>query len=122
MPLKKLFYLIRPVAVLRWMELRDFDQLSPMHLPTVLASLPLAETLRSALDDLLARKAATRELGEGVPPDVIRDFVVEGFALSDVVTHRPRPAAGDGERRAVADAFFLGTLGRVFPGPLSEVG
>ncbi len=122
MPLKKLFYLIRPVAVLRWMELRDFDQLPPMHLPTVLASLPLEETLRSALDDLLARKAATRELVEGVPPDVIRDFVVEGFALSDVVTHRPRPAAGDGERRAVADAFFLGTLGRVFPGPLSEVG
>ncbi len=118
LPLKKLFYLIRPVAVLRWMELRSFDALPPMHLPTVLSSLPLSPGLRDALDELLARKAATRELGEGVPPDVIRDFILDGSALSDVVAHRPRPTAGDEDRRAVADAFFLSTLDRSFPCPV----
>lgn len=51
-----------------------------MHFPTLLAQAPPPEAARSAIVDRMARKAVTRELGEGVPPAAVTAFIREAYA------------------------------------------
>ena len=62
--LKKYFYVLRPVLALRWLRLRE-NEAVPMDFGTLRSASELDPDLEAFLDELLARKAETRELGAG---------------------------------------------------------
>ncbi len=61
---KKYFYVLRPVMALRWLRLRAGEAV-PMDFSTLRSAAALGPGVDAFLDDLLARKAKTRELGAG---------------------------------------------------------
>jgi predicted nucleotidyltransferase len=67
-PLKKLFYALRPAAALRWMRVNPGARIPPMHFPTLVAEGSWPQDAAALVEELLAKKAATREMGEGAVP------------------------------------------------------
>ncbi len=109
-PVKKLFYALRPAIALRWMRLHPDARLPPMHFPTLCAQSALAPDLNACIQDLLARKAVTRELGRGPMPEMIRHAILSEFEAADVAfTQRSERGPEDEER---ADAFFRDWVAR----------
>ena len=103
-PLKKLFYVLRPAAALRWLRLHPEQAVAPMHFPTLLAeSAPPAE-VDDLVRDLIARKAVTREMGVALPPQALLDFARSEFSVAETWIGDPRPPTG--EARAAADALY----------------
>ncbi len=80
--LKKIFYALRPAAAVRWMRLHPEQLLPPMHFPTLLAQCDPPPDVWELATELIARKAETRELGAGVIPPPIRDFICDALATS----------------------------------------
>lgn len=107
--LKKLFYAIRPAAALHWMR-THCSPLPPMHLPTLLAEAPPETDVVDAVTELIAAKATTRELGEGVVPEPIRRFVMHEFTLAEDAGSRPAP-----KEYALARATFIDLVRRFAP-------
>lgn len=103
--LKKLFYALRPAAALRWLRLHPDEAVPPMHFPTLMAECAPGAEVAAVTADLMARKAETRELGEGPLPDPIATFIAEEFAAARELFEAGavRPSR---EVRAKADAFF----------------
>src|SRR5215467_11307852 len=67
-PLKKIFYALRPAVALRWLRLHPGAAVAPMHVPSLIAASDLPADVLAIVDDLLARKAVTSELGTGPLP------------------------------------------------------
>jgi predicted nucleotidyltransferase len=104
-PLKKIFYALRPAVALRWLRLNPGAAVAPMHFPSLIAASDLPADVLAIVDDLLARKAVTSEIGAGPLPAPIGRLVDEEFALArDLwLDEAWRP---DAETLAAADAFF----------------
>jgi uncharacterized protein len=81
-PLKKLFYALRPASALRWLRLHPGEAVAPMHFQTLIAGADLPAEVTAIVDDLLIRKAATRELGTGVLPPPIAALIDAEFAMA----------------------------------------
>jgi predicted nucleotidyltransferase len=62
-PVKKTFYALRPAVALRWLRLHPGRAVAPMHFPTLVSESDLPINMVAIIDDLLARKSMTRELG-----------------------------------------------------------
>ena len=60
-PLKKLFYTLRPAAAIRWLARHPEAVVAPMHFPTLMAESDLPPDVSAIVADLLACKATTRE-------------------------------------------------------------
>jgi len=103
--LKKLFYALRPALALRWLRLHPGEAVAPMHFPTLVAQSELPSPIVGIVDELLARKAATRELGTGTLPRPIGSLIDAEFSqardLWPSAPWRPEPALV-----AEADSFF----------------
>jgi predicted nucleotidyltransferase len=98
---KKFFYALRPAVTLRWMRLRETTAPPPMDLPTLVAEAALPESLRAAVDELIDRKARTREMGSIVVQDVLLDFVETELATAEAMLSDPMsPGAGEARERA----------------------
>ncbi len=68
--LKKLLYVLRPAMAVRWVRLNP-DEFPPMNFHKLMEGCDLAPDLRTQIDDILARKAKTKELGYSDPwPDI----------------------------------------------------
>jgi uncharacterized protein len=80
--LKKVFYALRPAAALRWLRLHPNEALAPMHFPTLLAGSDVPGEVRAIIEDLLARKAVTKELGQAPLPAPVRSFIEAEFATT----------------------------------------
>ena len=91
-PAKKLFYALRPAAALRWLRLNAGEAVAPMHFPTLMAQCDPPADVSAIVDDLIARKAVTRELGTGPVPRPIASFVDGELELAE--TAFPRVEAG----------------------------
>lgn len=103
--LKKLFYALRPAAALRWLRLHLDQAVPPMHFPTLMAECePPRETAMIA-EELMARKAESRELGTGRLPDPIAAFIGEEFEAARA-SFETGPVRASPEARAKAEAFF----------------
>jgi len=74
-PLKKLFYLIRPLAAAKWIMESRGQGLPPMRLQSLMADLELDGDLQACLDELIGLKLETRELGTGKVPEPILRYV-----------------------------------------------
>lgn len=77
--LKKLFYVIRPIVALEWMQQRQFDGLPPMNVLEGLSQSDLPKDLLSEIDQMIAEKARTREMGIGRAPRRIASYLLERF-------------------------------------------
>src|SRR5712671_4376385 len=104
-PLKKMVYALRPAVALRWLRLHPGEAVAPMHFPTLVASSDLPADVIAVIDELLARKAVTRELGSGALPQPIGTLIDAEFAIArDRWAGEPwRPSPST---IAAADALF----------------
>jgi uncharacterized protein len=118
--LKKIFYALRPAAALRWLRLHPEERIAPMHFPTLMQGAePPAEVARIT-DDLIARKAVTRELGTAPLPRPIERFIDEEFAIA---RERQEGAVRiSNEAKASAEAFFRNAVRRFGPGASTSAG
>ena len=92
--LKRYFYVLRPALALRWLRRRPAE-LVPMALPQLLAGVDLPPDATAAIDDLVTRKARSRELGDG-PRSAALDAVIRSefeHAESAVPQRTPLPPA-----------------------------
>lgn len=112
--LKKVFYAVRPAATLRWLRLHPDRFIPPMNLRELLDQCEPDPQLARDVDDLIALKAVTRELGTGEVPASIRGFVVEEFELADA-TYADAQASDRSAARVVAQHWFDGALARYAP-------
>jgi len=85
-PLKKYFYVLRPLLAVRWLE--RFGAPAPIEFDRLLAMVD-DRALLDAIDVLLAQKRASLELDLSPQVPVIRDFIVRELArLDDIVPAR----------------------------------
>jgi predicted nucleotidyltransferase len=95
-PLKKLFYALRPAVALRWLRLHPGVAVAPMHFPALMAESDLPGDVATIIADLLVRKAVTRELGTGTLPPAIGALIDAEFETArETWAHeawRPEPA------------------------------
>jgi uncharacterized protein len=108
-PLKKLFYALRPAATLRWMRGHPDQRVAPMHFPTLMAGCDPPADVAGLVADLLARKAVTRELGSAPLPACIARFVDDEFTEARAA-FGDRPSVASDAARAEATAFFQATV------------
>lgn len=110
--LKKIFYVLRPAAALRWLRLHPEATIAPMHFPTLLAECDPPQNARDIAFNLIARKALTRELGSSALPEPIRDFIDSEFELASE-TFEQRPHRLSSEAKQTAERFFRETIARL---------
>lgn len=109
--LKKLFYALRPAAALRWLRLHPGESVALMHFPALIAQCDPPESIRALVDELIRRKAATRELGTGVLPPELASFIDAEFVAAEAAFDT-EPRSPSAPARADAQAFFLEVLAR----------
>lgn len=108
--IKRLFYILRPAAVLRWMRHHP-GATPPMHFPTLVAGGDPPATVAAIIADLIARKAETHELGQAPMP---ADIVAFARTEYDIAEAEPKGLVDPGTQ-AVADTAFLEILERFAP-------
>ncbi len=109
--LKKLFYALRPALALRWLRLHPEEAVAPMHFPTLVGESALPAEILAIVEQLLAAKAATRELGTGTLPRPIGDLIDAEFAQARELWPSA-PLRPEAALVAAADAFFRNWIGR----------
>ena len=110
-PLKKLFYALRPAAAIRWLARHPDTVVAPMHFPTLMAESDLPPDVAVIVADLLACKAATRELGTGPLPQPLAAFIDEELEWARANTARRGPSQRR-EQHAMCETFFAETVRR----------
>ncbi|MFE6234999.1 DNA polymerase beta superfamily protein [Cellulosimicrobium sp. NPDC057862] len=118
-PLKKVFYTVRPAATLRWLRVRPDVAVPPMDLATLLVDGGAPDDVVRAASDLVALKAVSREMGAGAVPAPLVRFVSDELALASAAGDRR-----DGDRaaaRAVAAASFRDLVARYGPSDAAPV-
>ena len=81
-PQKKIFYALRPAAALRWLRLHSDQAIAPMHFPTLMDECDPPSEVMKLTADLIARKAVTHELGGGLLPAPIANFIDQEFEIA----------------------------------------
>jgi predicted nucleotidyltransferase len=99
-PLKKYFYVLRPLLAARWLE--RYGEAAPIEFAKLLTMLD-EPALRADIDDLLARKRVTPELGVAPPIPRINAFVEAELERLDAL--RP-PQWRPGEIVPTLNALF----------------
>jgi uncharacterized protein len=108
--LKKLFYSLRPAAVLGWLAANPGSTVPPMTLQEALdqSGAPAAVVEESAR--LVELKSVTREMGDGVAPPLIVQFVKTQLARAHEVYEDATPAPR-AEAIARCEEFFRVAIG-----------
>ena len=110
-PLKKVFYALRPAAALRWLRLRPGASVVPMHFPTLMDECNPPATVKGIIADLMSKKAQTRELGAApLPPEIAR-FIADEFDKARIV-NQSAIVRVDPEARVEAARFFRESVER----------
>jgi predicted nucleotidyltransferase len=81
-PQKKVFYALRPAAVLRWLRLHPDDAIPPMHFPTLMAECDPPREVVAEVAELMRRKALTHELGSAPLPRAVAGFMDQEYAFA----------------------------------------
>ncbi len=107
-PIKKLFYILRPVVALRWLRLHEGAAVAPMNFPTLCKTADLSAPLMAEIESLLLRKSLSRELGRAKVPALIAAFVHEEIVLAESC-FSPVTSRSD-EHIEQANVFFRQTV------------
>lgn len=118
--LKRFFYVLRPVAALRWLADHPEASVPPMDLPTLLAESTVSSSVRDAASELIATKAVTRELGSGTPQDELLRFVADELERARVF-EESRSTSDPEATRVRADEFFRAEIAVGTPVPPCDV-
>lgn len=105
MSLKKLFYVLRPAATVRWLEAHPDSATPPMELTPLLVESGATSEVRDLVAELVALKAKTREMGVGVAPPRLLAYVEQTLGLGEALF----PQSGDpnvAARQEKAADFF----------------
>lgn len=121
MPLKKLFYALRPALAVRWMREHPGSAVPPMRLQHVVEQVTLAAPVVRAIEDLVELKSTTRELGTGVVPELLRALVEDELRHEDWMSVR-RDAATTAAVRHEAAEFFRAVVRSSAPRTPAPVG
>lgn len=78
--IKKFFYALRPALTLRWLRLREGPPTPPMDIGTLLSEAEPTPEITAFVENLVARKRETRELGEFEPDADLMGFIDQEFA------------------------------------------
>ncbi len=105
MPLKKLFYSLRPAAALRWLRQHPESAVPPMALEQLLAQSGPPPRVAAAVGDLVSQKAVTREMATDTVPEVVRTFVLNELREEPWMVQMPDAAAKEGARDEAARFF-----------------
>lgn len=108
-PLKKLFYSLRPAAAIRWLAQRPEAAVAPMHFPTLMTECEPPAEVATVVSDLLVRKATTRELGTGPLPAPFAAFIDRELAWAQSHSVR-RDLRRLSEKQALCERFFADTV------------
>lgn len=109
--LKKLFYLVRPIVALDWMEQRAFGRLPQMSLTANLEQTDMPQDARLAIHHLIEAKSRTRELGTGPIPLPIANYLEARYSHHDANMTTSMFDAGQAvHARALAEAFYRGEV------------
>lgn len=109
--LKKLLYGIRPAVALEWMRQRNYETLPPMNLLDVLEQTDIPGDARAAILELVEVKKITREMGEGLPPSPLFDFMARVDArYRDVAPGDHGPVSREAEE--IAGTFYRSEVAR----------
>lgn len=113
-PLKKVFYVLRPAAALRWLRLHPQLQVPPMDLPTLMAESQCPAEVIDITQALIDRKAGAREMGEAPLPTPLASFIETEFTIASE-TARSRGTPIRQEAREEADALYRELVDRYAP-------
>lgn len=78
-PLKRIFYSVRPAASLRWLRMNRDASVAPMNFQTLMAECDPPREVLSLLTGLIEAKSRTREMGEAPLPPAIAEFIAAEF-------------------------------------------
>lgn len=109
--LKRVFYALRPAAVLRWLRTHPDEVVAPIGLDTLLTEGEAEVAVTDAAEELTRLKSHTRELGSGVVPMALWRFIDDELARVAPATSR----TDLDEVRAVAAEWFRSAVGRYGP-------
>lgn len=113
-PLKRLFYSVRPAAALRWLRLHPEAAVAPMHFQTLMLESAPPAAVTDTLSKLIEAKSQGRELGKAHLPLEIAEFIRSEFDLASELT---TPDAGEAtiasEAKAEAREFYRSVVVRL---------
>lgn len=109
-PLKKLFYALRPALSLHYMAERQFRDLPPMDMGSLLAGVTLESGLLDIIGELTEAKRLTREMGTGPVPSPLADYLQQAKARHAVDGRAEENRAEAGERYRIAEDFYRRTI------------
>jgi uncharacterized protein len=110
--LKRVFYALRPALALRWLSIHQHLNVPPMHFPTLLDQSDVSREIFTLCQELIARKAVTRELGSAPVPEPIIRFIETEFERADQLI-AGKSFKIDSEIRHCAAALFRETVIRL---------
>jgi hypothetical protein len=115
-PRKKIFYALRPAAVLRWLRQHPGEAIAPMHLPALMAECELPAGLAGIVAGLIERKGTATERGAELVPGAVAGFIDGEFELARELFPK-REALSNAGARDDAEAFFRAWLRRLNAAP-----
>ena len=118
-PLKRLFYALRPAAALRWLRLQGGAGVPPMAFGTLMAQCDPPVGMARQVAELIAAKTVTRELGSGRIPIAVAQFIDAEYAIAIDRAKRAPPAVPDiGAAQEAASRLFRAIVRRYDGSPV----
>jgi uncharacterized protein len=105
---KKVFYILRPAMVLRYMRLNSNQRVVPMNFQELCRGSELPKMLQAKITGLLERKSKIKELGMEPVDSSLLEFASAEAALAE--TWIPETKPPNVERMAIAEAAYLRML------------
>jgi uncharacterized protein len=102
--LKKIFYVLRPAMVLRYMRLNSTRRIVPMNFQELCRGSELPVSLEGKLQHLLERKSKTKELGMEPADSDLLDFVNTEAILAETWIGKAEPLGI--EQKAMAEDTY----------------
>jgi uncharacterized protein len=111
--IKKLFYVLRPAMALAYLREHPESTELPMRFQSLAKSVELDSSLRSLINELLEKKAVTREMGVSAAPKLVLDFINDELGLAEDLIEDRTPRNTD--RDQLAELFYQSMLRRFSP-------
>lgn len=109
---KKMFYALRPAAVLRWLRLHPEQSIAPMNFQRLMQECDLPHAVVGVIDALLAEKAKSNEMGAGRLDPSLAAFIDSEFEIARAdLSKVGAPISSEAITRA--EGFFLSSLRRM---------
>lgn len=110
--LKKIFYALRPIAAVAWLDRHPGDVVAPMAFQSLLDGADLSSACREEIEVMLERKLTSAELGRGPIPPAIAALIDTALAANPPIAVDP---VSPEDRRRMADRVFLDLLDELAP-------